>query len=127
MNKFFKILIAGTFLAGFIISVICLACSSRIAMGCCHNKAKSASAGDDSCLAHCAKQKTFAVNVENQMLEGLKDQSPSFKVSLAAINLQSTPSHFNPDLHYLNKPVINLNTGQSWFIPLLNHAPPIFF
>ena len=127
MNKFIKILIIGVFLTGFIASVICLACSFRIAMGCCQNKAQAASTKDESCLSHCAKQKTFAVNVENQVLEKVKDQSQSLKIGLAASNLQTTTSFLQSDLHCINKSVIKLNTGQIWFTPLLNHAPPIFF
>jgi hypothetical protein len=127
MNKIFKILIAGIFITGFIASVICLVCSSRITMNCCHNQAQPVSAGDDSCLAHCLKQKTFAVNPENQALEELKDQSQSFRVHLAVIKLQAIPTHFKSGLEHINKPVIKLNSGQLWFTPLLNHAPPIFF
>jgi len=127
MNKFFKILITGVFLAGFIASAICLVCSSHNSMACCHNQAHSALPTDDSCLTHCLKQKIFAVNPENQLLGGLKEENQSFKIDLAAVKAQIIPSYFKSSLYFINKPAIKLNTGQIWFTPLLNHAPPISF
>jgi len=126
MNKLLKILIAGVFLTGFITSVICLVCSPRIAMGCCHNKAQPVSTGDKSCLAHCAKQKTFAVNVENQLAVELKNQSAFFVKSIAPVNLQTILASLEINTtYYINQSIIKLNTGQIYFTPLFNHSPPL--
>lgn len=128
MNRLFKILIAGAFLAGSIASVACLACSPRIVMGCCHNKAQPVSAGDDSCLSHCLKQKITAVNLESQLPIELKGQGVSFVKSPAPVNLQAIPAgpEINP-AYYINQSVIKLNTGRAYFTPLFNHSPPRLF
>lgn len=126
MNKLFKILIAGVFLIGFITSVICLVCSPRIVMGCCHNKAQPASTGDESCLAHCAKQKTFAVNVGNQLPVELKNQSAFFVKSPVSVNLQTIPASLEINTaYYINPSIIKLNTGQIYLTLLFNHSPPL--
>lgn len=126
MNKFLRILIAGVFLTGFIVSVICLACIPRIASDCCHNKAQSASTEDASCLSHCAKQKTFTVNVESQLLAKLKNQSAFFVKSPAPVNLQTIPIGLeNNTIYYINQAIVKLNTGQIYFTPLFNHSPPL--
>ena len=128
MSKFFKILISGVFLTGFIVSVVCLVCSPRLAMGSCHNEVQPASAGDDSCLSHCAKQKTFVVSAESNLSVELKNQGAFFVKSPASVNLQTIPASLEINTaHYVNQSVIKLNTGQIWFTPLLNHAPPVFF
>jgi hypothetical protein len=126
MNKFFKILIAGVFLTGFITSVICLACTPRIAMGCCHNKVQPASVGDESCLAHCAKQKTFTVSVESNLSVELKNQGAFFVKSSAPVNLQTIPASLEINMvYYVSQSVIKVNTGQVYLAPLFNHSPPL--
>ena len=125
MNKLFKILITGVFLAGFIASVICLVCSSRIVINCCHNKTQPATAKDESCLSHCLKQKVFAVNVESQLSVELKNQGASFVKNTVPVNLQTIPAslEINP-AYYMNQLIIKLNTGQIYFTPFFNHSPP---
>lgn len=126
MNKFLKILISGVFLTGVIASVICLACTSRIASDCCHNKTQPASTRDASCLSHCAKQKTFAINVESQLSLELKNQGAFFVKSSAPIDLQTISASLEINTaHYINQSIIKLNTGQIYFTPLFNHSPPL--
>ncbi len=126
MHKFLKILIVGVFLTGFVASVICLVCAPRIAMGCCHNKAQPASAGDDSCLSHCAKQKTFAVNVVNQLSVELNNQGGFSVKSPASVNLQTIPAVLEIRIaYYINQPIIKLSTGQIYFTSFFNHSPPL--
>ena len=121
MKKLSKILIVGVFLAGFIVSIICLACNPRIVMSCCHNKVQLTSTRDESCLSHCAKQKTFAVNVNSQLSAELKNQN----ASPAPVNLQTIPTSLEINTaHYINQSIIKLNTGQIYFTPLFNHSPP---
>ena len=126
MNKFFKILIAGVFLTGLITSVICLVCNPRIAMVCCHNKAQPVLAGDESCLSHCAKQKTFAINVKNQLSIELNNQNAFFVKSPASVNLQIIPAGLEINTaYYINPSIIKLNTGQIYLTSLFNHSPPL--
>jgi len=128
MHKFIKILIAGFFLAGLIGSVVCFVYTPRIAMGCCHNQAQPASAKDESCLAHCANQKTFAVNVESRLALELENQGASFVKSPGPVNLQAISASREINLaYYINSSTIKLNTGQVYFAPLFNHSPPPTF
>lgn len=123
MDKIIKILFAGLFLLGFIASVVCFRCSSSAAMEC-HKKTQPV-AQEDSCLSHCLKQTTFSISVEKQVTEELKDQSQPFVMDLTSVNLQAAFLGFEFGLHYINSPGVMLNTGPTWFTPLLNHAPPI--
>jgi hypothetical protein len=126
MGKFSRVIIAGVFLTGFTASVICFVCTPRMAMGCCYNKTKPVSSEGESCLSHCARQKTFAASVESQFSVGLKNQGVLFVKNPATVNLQIVPVGLEINTtYYVSQSIVKLNTGQIYFAHLFNHSPPL--
>lgn len=121
---FIRVILVGLFLFGILSSIMCLTCLKNTSLSC-HNKVKAAAKNSESCLSHCAKQKTLVLETESysqtrpemQILFNLKadnvfsSKNLTYKISI--------PSKFYP-----NEVMFKLLPSQIYLTTYFILAPP---